>query len=547
MVSPMRKKRAWPPQDRDADGETVAAFEATVAVVKETVVRSGEVLVSAKEDLSDHQRWLKAQTAAVQADRERHDRWLVRQRERQEALERREQRRARRRSARQAAIKSVVDAISGAVHAVRSAVWSVVAKILAFFSAIFGAVASGANWIWASIRDVVLRVVGAARSGVLFVGGTAGNLGRSVARLAGLAGGGVRSAGRTAGNLAGSSTRLVGSGFSRAGSKLHEVAPSAANFLSIAFGGISARARGAGRIVGGWLAAGFAWLKAMIATVTGTAGEALAPASRAIVARAHAATPALWERFGAAGAAGRRYLEQGTRRLQGVLPAAKASPAEDENAVSLPQRGWGFDLSQMLIIAGTLLLVCGGLMLGGGLMLRAKTPGQPVMEAATASDPIAWLFEHTDFPIDERTVFDYAVTPEGLRIKGFAIGGVNMSDGPISALSAVVKPDLHDETLTLNVIVGSPDAAGVQASEAAAAGTIADVIPPQAPFKLVFLFPGTEGGSGMMPEDVVKQSGGILLKVRYEIGGRQKSFIQYLPPVLLEEQLAELKVEAKGS
>jgi hypothetical protein len=46
---------------------------------------------------------------------------------------------------------------------------------------------------------------------------------------------------------------------------------------------------------------------------------------------------------------------------------------------------------------------------------------------------------------------------------------------------------------------------------------------------------------------VVKQSGGILLKVRYEMGGKQKSFIQYLPPVLLEEQLAELKAEAKGS
>ena len=46
MVSPMREKRVWPPQDKDADGETAAAFEAAVAVVKETVVRSGEVLVS---------------------------------------------------------------------------------------------------------------------------------------------------------------------------------------------------------------------------------------------------------------------------------------------------------------------------------------------------------------------------------------------------------------------------------------------------------------------------------------------------------------------
>jgi hypothetical protein len=522
MVSPTRKKRAWPPQDRDADGETVAAFEAAVAVVKETVVRSGEVLVSAKEDLNDHQRWLKAQSAAVQADRERHDRWLLRQKERQEALERREERRAKRRSARQAAIKSVVDAVSGTVHAVRSAVWSVIAKILGAFSATFAFITNGIRSTGSGIRNLVLRVAKAVRAVVLFIGSTARNIVLSI-------------------------TRTVASGFSWAGSKVHAISPSAGSFLSGAFGGLSARVRDVSRVVGAWLATAFAWLNAKTGTVTSAAAEALAPASRAVVAKAYAVTPALWTGLGAAGAAARRYAEQGTQHLQGLLPGPKPSPVEAENAISSPQRFRGFDLSQMLIIAGTLLLVCGGLMLGGGFMLRAKTPAQPVMAEATSSEPIAWLFEHTDFPIDERSVFDYAVTPDGLRIKGFAIGGVNMSEEPVSALSAVVKPDLHDETLTLNVIVGRPDAAGVQASEAVGAVTIADVIPPQAPFKLVFLFPGTEGSSGMMPEDVVKQSGGILLKVRYEMGGKQKSFIQYLPPVLLEEQLAELKAEAKGS
>ena len=83
MANPMREKRTWPP-DRDSDGETAAAFEAAVAVVKESVVRSGEVLSSAREDLSDHQRWLKAQAAAVESDRERLARWLQRQRERQD-------------------------------------------------------------------------------------------------------------------------------------------------------------------------------------------------------------------------------------------------------------------------------------------------------------------------------------------------------------------------------------------------------------------------------------------------------------------------------
>src|SRR5262249_57457947 len=86
----MREKRAWPPLDKEDRAESIA-FEQTVAVVRETVARSGQVLSSAKEDLTDHQRWLRDQAAAVQADRARHDRWLHRQRERQEAFERREQ------------------------------------------------------------------------------------------------------------------------------------------------------------------------------------------------------------------------------------------------------------------------------------------------------------------------------------------------------------------------------------------------------------------------------------------------------------------------
>jgi hypothetical protein len=523
MVGPMRKKRAWPPQDRDSDGETVAAFEAAVAVVKETVVRSGEVLVSAKEDLNDHQRWLKAQTAAVQADRERHERWLQRQRERQEVLERREQKRARRRARRQAAMQAVGSAVSGAVLAVRSAIWSVVARILAGFGAVVGLAASGARWVWTSLRDLVLRAGSAVRGGLLFVGNTARSLAHAVAQM-------------------------LGSGVARIGGKVHEVAPSAGNAFSVAFGGLAARARDASRVLRAWLATAFAWVRAKAGVVTSTAGEALAPASRTIVQRAYALTLALWDKVARAGLLARNYAKDGTRRLQDLLPAAKSSPVEAENAISWRQRAKGFDLSQMLIIAGALLLVCGGLMLGGGLILRAKTPSSPLAEA-TPSAPIAWLFEHKTFPLDERSLFDYATTPEGVRIKGFAIGAVNMSDEPIASLEGVIKPDLHSEELKLELVVERPGtgAAGAQASEATLADTAPGTIPPQAPFKLVFAFPGAEGTSGLTPEEVLKESGGLLLKVHYEIGGKQKSFIQYLPAVLLEEQLAEIQAEAKGS
>ena len=122
----------------------------------------------------------------------------------------------------------------------------------------------------------------------------------------------------------------------------------------------------------------------------------------------------------------------------------------------------------MLIIAGALLLVCGGLMLGGGLMLRAKTPAPLV--AASASEPIAWLFEHPSLPIDERSVFVFDATPDGLRIKGFAIGGVNLSEETLGALGGVIKPDGRDQDLDLALSVEKleGDADGAQSAQSVA-------------------------------------------------------------------------------
>ncbi len=516
MVSPMREKRVWPPQDKDSDGETVAAFEAAVAVVKETVVRSGEVLVSAKEDLSDHQRWLKVQTAAVQADRERHDRWLQRQRERQEALERREQKRARRRAMRQAAVGSIKDAVSAAIMAVRSAFGLVVAKIVSGLNYIDALAASGAVWVGTRLRDLVVRVGSAVWRGLLVAGTAARSLALSV-------------------------WNLLAAGVARIAAKIHALAPSVG-------GGLAARAHDVSRSVGRGLAVGFSWLSAKADLLTRSAGETLAPAFASISAKAYALAPSLSERIAKAGLVARDYAIAGTARVRGLLPAAKAPRVDAENAVSLPQRVWGIDLSQMLIIAGALLLVCGGLMLGGGLILRASTPSSP-LAAATPAEPIAWLFEHKDFPIDERSVFDFSVTPEGVRIKGFAIGAVNMSDEPLGSVGGIIKPDLHGQDLKLDVIVGRPgdDAVEARSAEAATTDAPADSIPPQAPFKLVFLFPGAEETSGMTPAEVLTASGGLTLKVHYEIAGKRKSFIQYLPPLLLEDQLNEIQAEAKGS
>ena len=86
------------------------------------------------------------------------------------------------------------------------------------------------------------------------------------------------------------------------------------------------------------------------------------------------------------------------------------------------------------------------------------------MTAASPSEPIAWLFEHKTLPIDERSVFAYAMTPEGVRIKGFAIGGVNLAEEPVGAVEGIVKPDAqpHDLKLTLSVEMPGEHEGGAQ-------------------------------------------------------------------------------------
>ena len=530
MVSPMREKRVWPAQDKDSDGETVAAFEAAVAVVKETVVRSGELLVSAKEDLSDHQRWLKAQTARVEADRERHDRWLQRQRERQEALERREQKRARRRARRQAVAQSISHALSSSIFAVRSVIWLVAAKTMAGLNSIDAAAASGLRWLGAKVRVVALYVTSAVQQGLRFAGRNV----RVLALSVGAMGAAVAA---------------------KIGAKTHEVAPSVGNFLSLCFGGPAARAHDISRSAGGGLRVYLSGLSAKTGALAQSAGEALGPAVASIAAKAHELAPSLTKRIAQAGQTAGHYARTGAVHVQSLLARDKAIRTEaltaeapavgSENALSLPPRVGRFDLSQMLIIAGAMLLVCGGLMLGGGLMLRAKTPGSLSLEAASA-EPIAWLFEHPSLPIDERSMFVLNTTPDGIRIKGFAIGGVNLSDQTLGSLGGVIKPDGQDHDLKLGLSVENPETDPNETNSAEAQPVAVQpegAVPSQAPFKLIFLFPD-EANGGMTPQQVLSSFGGLLLKVHYQMDGKQRSLIQYLPASLLEAQFAEI---VKGS
>jgi hypothetical protein len=222
------------------------------------------------------------------------------------------------------------------------------------------------------------------------------------------------------------------------------------------------------------------------------AGGTIAPVLALAAERAHALAPALAKRMATKGTEVGIHARGLVHQAQALLGRPKAAAADGQNAVSSPQQIGRFDLSQMLIIAGALLLVCGTLMLGGGLLLRGA---KPTVATASASEPIAWLFEHDTLALDERSVFAFAASPDGMRIEGFAIGGVNMSDQTLDAVGSVIKPDHQAKDVKLAMRVMAPDeqAGETKTFEPGVPGTI----PPQGQFARLFAFP--EDG-GLTPE-----------------------------------------------
>jgi hypothetical protein len=205
----------------------------------------------------------------------------------------------------------------------------------------------------------------------------------------------------------------------------------------------------------------------------------------------------------------------------------------------------------MMIIAGAVLLVCGGLLLGGGLFLRAgagTTPAEVAEEETVGG--VTWTFQEADLPLPERAVFTLSGTPQSFRINGLSLSGVNHSDQPLTGVEAVLKPDVNRPELKLMLQV---DKQAVPAGEGSAAGQALEVvpkntIPPKTPFRLVFSFPpeAMDGADGITVEDFFESYGGLLLRVRYEQDGKQRSLIQYLPPDMLKAQLDEVSAKAGG-
>jgi hypothetical protein len=624
MAVPMRKKRAWSTRETDAESKETAAFEATVAAAQDTAAKSGAFLSTAKSDLTDHQRWLQAQSVAVERDRARHERWLQRQREHRLALARKDRSRRRRQFMRQRAIRAVQAATIASFLFIRSLILLAVARIF-----------SGVKYLGSLIARAAIYVGGFIAAGVHL---TAAKLhvfaylvGTNVSR-------GSSVAAAKAGVLSRSAGRSIGSGFSVASAKGSALAGATGRSASSGFARFGDRASIFGAAGKRQLAAGYRWSSKRVAALApalyvrvaklgrhaerhdaartegmftrapASPAEALAPVAviygphrdgveidgrpandswvAPAVPVAESAPPApraaepevygpFYEGFWVAGVSPHEPRWPEPQPMPALQSESVAPRAERENALSFwtrdawyrtqvlagqagdwaRSRPWSptkeADLGQMMIIAGAVLLVCGGLLLGGGLFLRAGARTTAAVASEETGTGITWTFQEGDLPLPERAVFTLSGTPQSFRINGLSVRGVNQSDHPLTRLEAVLKPDAHRPDLKLTLQVDTPAAAAGEDGIPAQALEVVpkDTVPSKTPFRLVFAFPpeAMDGADGLTVQDFFESYGGLLLKIRYELDGKQRSLIQYLPPDMLKAQLDEVAAEADGS
>jgi len=605
MASPMRKKRAWSTREEDAESKETAAFEATVAAAKDTAAKSGAFLSSANEDLTDHHRWLRAQSAAVERDRQRHERWLKRQRDQRFALAKKERVRRRRQLMRQRAMLATRHAVVAGLLFVQSWIAFAFAKIGAGFKFVGTTIGRG-------FAEVGRQITSGARWMGAKLGLAASEAGKGLSAgsslIASKIGIGLSAAGARSSVLASATGRSASSGFSHLAAKASALGAASKRGLASGYRWSAARAAAASPAVYtqlakfGRRAEHFARTRSAGAERLSHPGVQAPPAASVHVIEVYGPHKESVELFG------RRANDPWTPEASQTLSAADvygpfheevwgegASSSEPYETASLPgfragaesalswartqagragawagaqpwakTEGWArakaraeawtrtrdIDLSQMMIIAGAVLLVCGGLLVGGGLLMRAGARTTTVADLAPEEtfSGITWTFNEPDLPLPERAVFTLSGTPESFRINGLSVSGVNNSDQPLTNLQGVLKPDVQRPDLKLSLQVDEKQSPSGEGAAPQTAVVATGTVPAQTPFRLVFPFPAEAmgGEDGITVDEFFDSYGGLLLKLRYEIEGVEKSVIQYLGPDLLKGQLDEVAAPVAG-
>ncbi len=245
--------------------------------------------------------------------------------------------------------------------------------------------------------------------------------------------------------------------------------------------------------------------------------------------------------------AGSAWLRSQAARVGASAQSSAAAVVRVQEAALTRGAGWaqkrGLGLSEMMIIAGAVLLVLGGLLIGGGFLMRSTS--DPVIATEPSEETfskISWAFDQPALPLPERAVFTLSGSPQSFLINGISIMGTNNSDETLTDLDAALSPDVKRPDLVLDVVAAS------QPTEAPAPSRVT-AVPPGDAFRLSFQFPPEAMGSedGISVEDFFESYGGLLLRIRYDVDGAERSIIQYLDPEMLKAQLNEVAAQAGGS
>jgi len=142
----------------------------------------------------------------------------------------------------------------------------------------------------------------------------------------------------------------------------------------------------------------------------------------------------------------------------------------------------------------------------------AVAPESPAPESPTSEPPVP-KSPMPKSPAPESAIQWFLDDPPPAGSKAFLIDGVNVSDQPLEAVQAVLKPDsgAGELALVLNVEGGKGEA----------------VVPPGKRFSLA---------AETLTEDEAKQLGGAILSVGYVQAGRRKTSIMYLTPPMLAQR-----------
>ena len=245
-------------------------------------------------------------------------------------------------------------------------------------------------------------------------------------------------------------------------------------------------------------------------------------------------------------------LGNSPKQIRALLSKAAKASGLPEN-VKLA----GFDLSQSVILASALLLVCGTLAIACGVaFLSDKRVDSSRAEAvAFLSDkrvdssragavgfasgdraenpresPIVWLFDGQDRP--GRSIFVTRKLAGATWIEGFAIRGENASNQKLTAVQAAIKTDSGEE---IKLSVSMAESQGKQVD--------AQVVPPGSQFTLESAFqPDASGQQTAMPAgDFLSKYGGMIFRFSYTVAGAQRTSIEYFSTSKLKAQLADIE------